>query len=765
MISYAAFCWHCLFPLVPSWVNLFSQWFFFCLSSYITTIFVVQKMCNKFSIHFIWTLDAGNCMEKLLEVLIAIGDEVACLSVAELILRHWPSHARALHVKSTIEESEPVPFAPRGIDKLEPKHVRLKFLDKRKSMDENINEGMALKRHNQNIELHITEASWVALADAIMGTLLPTSERVSEPGVGPSQDDLVNDKLGCRRAKVSVANTDVHGSSIGPPQTSESSNYCEKQDRCGDIRLIIRLPSAPETVMGSAEGKGPSIIPAGENAPLSDYNTEKTTIAKEKEASNYEEHHQERRSTRLERLRSRKPGKEELDFATSKDLAKVVIQFLEPFIVGRSESKDSDLAASFYVPCTDVLANTLDTEHNDVARFVMETSNNYGAYHMGHLLLESVAHNTLSYQEAFIKLLELEKLTRHWGRDRTPECSLFLAELSYDIGSCSANESKRSEFMCEASYHLCKVIELVALDYPVHLSDVHVLNLDSDSKMATNINGLNRSAVKLESVAGKESSTNSCQDTGILSAENSVWQDPLLDNSILTNKSNFWVRFFWLSGRLSIFAGEREKAHEEFCISLSLLRSNKNMHGSPSFVPLRHCKYIRELTVERVLHEIHLLKVESLLTKTIDEMIEKEMYLECVNLLSPLLLSTKDVYPDLLTGAYKEGKGVTSVELLALDALLAACEKVKPMDIEVYLNCHCRKLQILTVAAGMAECSALRKRFHKKSMSETLSASELESGESINKHWSHLVAEEVEAISRSTSQVKNFIDQCGTSVS
>jgi calcineurin-binding protein cabin-1 len=53
-------------------------------------------------------------MEKLLEVLIAIGDEVACLSVAELILRHWPSHSRALHVRNTIEESEPLPFAPEA---------------------------------------------------------------------------------------------------------------------------------------------------------------------------------------------------------------------------------------------------------------------------------------------------------------------------------------------------------------------------------------------------------------------------------------------------------------------------------------------------------------------------------------------------------------------------------------------------------------------------------------------------------------------------
>ncbi|KAI7987859.1 Calcineurin-binding protein 1 [Camellia lanceoleosa] len=101
----------------------------------------------------------GNCMEKLLEVLIAIGDEVACLSVSQLILRHWPSHSRALHVKNTIEVLEPIPFSPRGIDKLKPKHVRLKFLDKRKRTDDNLDEGVAPKKLNQNVELQLAEAS------------------------------------------------------------------------------------------------------------------------------------------------------------------------------------------------------------------------------------------------------------------------------------------------------------------------------------------------------------------------------------------------------------------------------------------------------------------------------------------------------------------------------------------------------------------------------------------------------------------------------
>ncbi|KAF8407122.1 hypothetical protein HHK36_006247 [Tetracentron sinense] len=694
-----------------------------------------------------------NCMEKLLEVLIAIGDEVSCLSVAELILRHWPSHSRALHVKNTIEEAEPIPFAPRGIDKLEPKHVRLKFPGKRKATDENRDESIELKKRKQNIDLHLAEASWVALADVILGILLPMGGCGSEPGVGLSQDDLANDKLGCRRV---VANTDEHRGNAGPPQRLASSNCTEMLDRCGDIRLSIHLLSNSEYVMGSAERKGVNAIPAGENMPLGDCNTEKASLMKDKEANIYEEHPQERRSTRL---RSRKPGKEELDFATSKDVAKVVIQFLEPFIVGRSGTKDSDLAASCSVPCSDVPINPLDTEHNDVTRFIIEASKNYGAYHMGHLLLEEVARRGLPYQDAFIKFLELEKLTRHWGQDRTPECSLFLAELYYDLGSCSANESKQSDFMSEASYHLCKVIELVALDCDVHMNGV--LNLAFDSTMSTSISDLKKSATKMNFVSGNEKclSTDGSQDARILSADNSVCQEALLDNSILTNKILFWVRFFWLSGHLSILADDKAKAHEELCISLSLLIKKENMNDSSGVISLPHCKLIRELTVERVLHEINMLKVDSLLKKLVDEMIEKEMYSECVNLLAPLLLSTNDVYLDLLPGANKEDEGVASVELLALDVLISACEMAKPMEIEAYLNCHRRKLQILTVVAGMAECPASHKPLHKKSTSKTPPASEVEPLESSGKHWSHLIAKEVKAISRSVSQVKNFIDQ------
>ncbi|XP_058189790.1 calcineurin-binding protein 1 isoform X2 [Rhododendron vialii] len=623
-----------------------------------------------------------NCMEKLLEVLIAIGDEVASLSVAELILKHWPSHSRALHVKNTIEESEPIPFAPRGIDKLEPKHVRLKFLDKRKLRDQNLEEGIASKKLNQNIELQLSEASWTSLADALLRILHPPTECISEQG---------SDKL----------------------------------HKSGDIRLDIKLTHCPENSMGCMDRNGPSVISIGESMSVNDCTPEKASISREKETNFYEEQPQERRSSRLERLRSRKPGKEELDFANRKDLGKVVFQLLEPFILGGEGDQDSNNVASCSVPCPDAQ----DTESDDVTRFVREASKNYGAYHMGHLLLEEVASRAISYRDTFTKFLELEKLTRQWARDRTPECSLFLAELYYEFGSHSSDNSRSSDdLMAEASYHLCKIIESVALDYPFHVSGV----FGDETISLTGISQCN--------------------------PETSVGT-----SCLLTDKCSFWIRFYWLSGRLSILEGNKAKAQQEFSISLSLLTNKEHMDNPLGSLHLPHSKYSKELTVDRVLHEINLLEVDFLLKKPISEMIEKERHLECVDLLAPLLFSTKDIHLGISCVADNKGEDVASVELEALDILIKACEKAKPMDSEVFLNCHRRKLQILLVAAGMDECLASRKSIHKMSELKPLSACETEANESPSKHWNQLVAEEVRAISLCASQMKNFIDSSGKS--
>ncbi|XP_012492972.1 calcineurin-binding protein 1 isoform X1 [Gossypium raimondii] len=629
-----------------------------------------------------------NCMEKLLEVLIAIGDEVTCLSVAELILRHWPSHSRALHVKNTIEETESAPFAPRGIDKLEPKHVRLKFHDKRKAPDENLDEGTALKKLNQNIELQIAEASWAALIDGLLGILLPLNGCGSEVGTG-------------------------------------------KLYRSGDVRLSILFPPCAEIVMEPVEKKEPTLAPSGESMPPSDNDSQRASSSKEKESNLLEEQPQERRSTRLESLRSRKPGKEELDFTAGKDLAKIVLQLLEPFVISKPDSKGSEVIGNCSVSCADQ-ANSLDMESRDVANFVRETSKNYGAYHIGHLLLEHAASKSLVCLDAHVKFLELEKLLRNWGQDRTPECSLFLAELYYDIVSSPSNSNNLSEFLSEASYHLCKIIESVALDHPFH----------------STFGNKNFSSLK------------SFQGTDAISPDSSICESSHLDSSLLSNKSPFWARYFWLSGKLSVRDGNKAKAYEEFCISMSLLAKNENADNS-CMVQLPHCKISKELTVERILHEINLLKVDFLLEKTLGEMIEKEVFVECVTLLAPLLFSANSLSPSLASDP--KGDGVTPVELSALDILIKACQKIKPMDMEVYLTSHTRKLQILMALAGMGECVAFGKAFHQKSVPKMLSGPEMVSSDGTSKHWNDLVTEEVKEILQCVSQVKNFIDQSGES--
>lgn len=582
----------------------------------------------------------GNCMEKLLEVLIAIGDEVACLSVAELILRHWPSHARALHVKRVIEESEPTPFAPRGIDKLEPHHVRLKFTDKRKATDHDLDDSNATKRLNQNIVLNLPEASWTTLAGELLGILIPLNE-------------CDNTESGARESL-----------------------------RSGDIRLVIQLPSSSDNV-------------AGERKTNTEMETESVELANA-EISMSEEPLQGRRSTRL---RSRKPDKEESsDFTAAKDLVKLVPQFLEPFV----------MVESGITKCSEVMTNTQYNESIDVARFVNETSNNHGAYHLGHLLLEDIACRNISYQDAFAKFLELEKLTRNSGEIRTPECSLFLAELSYDFGIRSSDPSTLTEFMSMASYHLCKVVESLALDY------------SSDST------------------------------------------DGSLIGSLFDNKRTFWARFYWLSGKLAILNGNKEKAQKDFGVSLALFTAKENAIGS---ISLPHLKVTKELSVDSVLREINQLEVDFLMKNSVGDMIEKDLPSECISLLAPLLFSMEDDNVADSSILSKDGDGiVNSAELSALNVLIKACEKSKPVDANIYLRCHRQKLRLLMAATGMEQCFGSQKSFN-VSKPEAPAAPEAELSENLSTGLHPLLSEELKAISKCTLELKNSISPCGSNVS
>ncbi|VFQ73182.1 unnamed protein product [Cuscuta campestris] len=584
-----------------------------------------------------------NCMEKLLEVLIAIGDEVACLSVAELILRHWPSHSRALHVKNTIQESEPIPFSPRGIDKLEPKHIRLKFTDKRKRI-ENDPDDIANKRLKQCTEFYLPELSFTALAGELLKILRTLAECGSE---------------------------------------HEKGKY-----RSRDTRITIQLPGIPQMSVESAQSNEPISSHANESSFNGDCSSDKCIIPREKETVSYGEQPQERRSSRLERLRSRKPGKEESDFIANKDLAATVIKFLQPFVVNGSRIGEcnGETSSSFQGKTAD---ESLYYECNDVMKFIKKTSRNCGAYHMGHLLLHEVAARGILYQEGITNFLDLEKLTRHWGQERTPECCLFLAELYYDAVVLSRDKSTMTLFMAHASYHLCKIIENVASDYPLHLNDVDV------DEIHINCSG-----------------------------------------STLKKNYPFWIRYFWLSGQLSKLDGDKTKAQEEFSISLALLTNEENKNDTQP-VCLPHCKSIKKLTVDRVLHELHLLEVEFLLKDSINKKIDENLHSECVEILAPLLLSSKDVHLGALCiSSQGSGSGdeFTSVELSAINVLLKACQQIEPMNIDVCLKCHRRKLQILVALAG-----------------------ETESRESPTMPHHNLFAEEVKAISQCVTRIKSTV--------
>ncbi|KAK9699813.1 hypothetical protein RND81_08G196900 [Saponaria officinalis] len=609
-----------------------------------------------------------NCMEKLLEVLIAIGDEVACLSVAELILRHWPSHARALHVKRTIEDPEPVPFAPKGIDKLEPKHVRLTF-GKRKAADSNLEEGSASKRINHTIQSQLVDFSWAAVANLIIRVLL---------GRG----------------------------------SCDSEKEVEKYEPCGNTRIEICLPSS------SVDGDK-STITSCQNISVGECSSMDESNSNKKEAHFFEDQIHERRSSRLERMRSQKMGKEDREFSGLKDMEKVVIRFLQPFIIGGQQDKDSDHSSG----CS------LGNEWSDVQNFVQQTSRNHGAYHLGHLLLEEVAKRDVIYCDGFMDFLELEKLTRRWGLDRTPECSLFLAELYHDLGSCSSNSSRMSEFMQEASYHLAKIIESVLLDWPTELGFKA---------------GNNGSVV-----------SGNVQDGTVNSLER---PKSFLEAPMFTEKSSFWVRFYWLSGLVSIWEGNRARAHGELSISISLLENNRNLNDIPGFIQLPHCKVNKELTTDKIRHVINLLEILLLLENGVSELLDEELYLDCINLLSPLLLSGKGVYVDLSRITDKDD-GIATGELTALNLLVKACEKANPLNIKVYLNCQKRKLQILMVAAGMEEWVTSCELFGEKSVRNIIFASGTEPKDSSGRHCFDSIAEQVKEISECASRVKSCIDQ------
>ncbi|KAJ1281626.1 hypothetical protein BS78_04G319800 [Paspalum vaginatum] len=647
-----------------------------------------------------------NCMEKLLEVLIAIRDEVACLSVANLILRSWPSHHRALHVKKTIECAEPVPFAPRGIDILEPKHVKLIFCNKRKSVGDEIYQDTGTKKIKQSAILQLNEAKWLALLDGILSFLSTNNEKADE-------DNCTDAVYRCSGSEGSAK---------------------------GLAYNMIDVVVAADTFKSveSAGANGNDSHHDAETVPSHDCKT----AVKEKDASSDREHHHERRSTRLERLRSRKSGKDETG-SDGKDISLAMTQFLDPFILkGPSVEEKNDISGNADASNPDILIYTSDDEANDFKQFLCKISKNFGPHHIGYMLLEEIAHLKVPFQDYFIKFIELDKLTRGWAEERSALCNLFLAELYYDRALCSGSPST-SEELSDSSYHLCKIIESVALELPLNTSvgETHFTNLDLDMESS-----------KTDVSSCDITESNQANSDKHVSGDMLSDQKSKCDYSLSMNYA-FWIRFFWMSGCLSLSSDDKEKAYKEFNIALSILRNSNNAKSCGEVILLPHTKLVRSLTSDRILREINLIRLESLLWNN-DENINKITHTEFMKLLPPLLFSTKDVYVGNAYGPQRGSENVISLELSALDVLISACEKAKPMNIQVYLDSHRRKIQVLSVAAGVVgSVTPLKGK----------DPSDVDFVEAMNRNRLENVVEAVKDVSRNASKAKEFIDQCDNS--
>ncbi|KAF0927405.1 hypothetical protein E2562_032713 [Oryza meyeriana var. granulata] len=654
-----------------------------------------------------------NCMEKLLEVLIAIRDEVACLSVAKLILRSWPSHNRALHVKKIIEDAEPVPFAPRGIDILEPKHAKLKFCNKRKSGDDEMHHETVTKKSRQNAKLQLTEAKWMALLDGILSFLSSNNAKANE-------DHGANTESRCSDTKRSV------------------NGFAYSMM---DVSLSIDTPKTME----SAGGNGNDLYHDGESMLSHDCRT----AVKEKDVNSDREHPHERRSTRLERLRSRKSGKDEHE-SNGKDISHAITQFLDSFILKRTSIPEKiDCSGNGDTSNPEALTYTPDREASDVKQFLCKISKNCGPLHIGYMLLEEIANTSIPFQDYFVKFIELDKVTRGWAQDRSAHCSLFLAELYYDQALCSGSPLTSSE-LSDSSYHLCKVIESVALELPFRTSDGAAKSTNLDLNVESHITEV-CSSDKTEKNASNMS-RNSLNSDKSVSSNMRCDETSECDSSSNTN-CVFWIRFFWLSGCLSLSLDCKEKAYKEFNIALSLLTRSNEAKSNREFVLLPHNKLVKLLTADRIRREINLIKLESLLWHN-DENINKITHTEFMELLPPLLLSTKDVYVGSAYGPTRESEKVISLELGALDVLISACENAKPMNIQVYLDSHRRKMQVLTVAAGMVGSVTIH---------EGKKSNDAEFMEAMNRNRLESVVEAVKDVSRNSSKAKAFIDQCDSS--
>ncbi|CAN5976218.1 unnamed protein product [Sphagnum jensenii] len=652
-----------------------------------------------------------SCMEKLAEVLIAIGDEVACLAIAKRLLRLSPSHPRALQIKHAIERSVDIlevgeglilqqGQSVHGIDLLTPEHLNLSFSNKRK-LDTTHESDQRLKKSKMyTIDVSLPEASWFALVNAVTDVL--------------KGDKFWKDRETLLSSQIVVS----------PGGNGSDLSVNGVKDRSESRHLLV---------------------------------CEKLEGLKPVDSYDWEQPSHERRSTRLEKLRSgRRLDKEEDGFVNlgqSKDPAKALKKGLEPFIICTLPLNTSSMFGSQGGNHLDSITNE---EERSVLQFLKENAINSGIFEVGQKLLEHVVASSPMQRKSLSWLLFLDKLMRTWAANRSPGCSLFLAEVYMDMATSATNDVTASQCLSDCNYNLCRLLEGATLQETEASQERCQMKSRSTRERDARASG---EGYKM--VGTSEHDKMSEQSLDDVGERNSG-----INNTVEDDKNwSFWARLFWLRGRLWIHSGQWEQAYREFERCQRVIESQAHITPNPLLL-LPHCKLDNEISLECVQGKLYELQMENLLKHSAVRMLEQGEYAGLIKLLSPVLLSGKGRASSRHTwkgdGVKRVESAVLSHELKGLDMLVMACEKTKPPNIMLALECRERRLKILCSAAGLVESNA------DESSSPPSAANVFNLLESELDHEQHnqtgvwnLVADEVKHISRCTASIKEKMDEQG----
>lgn len=718
---------------------------------------------------------AGLCMEKLLEVLIALGDELACCSMANRLLTFSPSHTRARYVNDVIEGrvdlktikevqwlNNSCGLTPRGVDLLEPKHQTLSFPTKRNWEDEE-NHRIQKKQRWQSVDIEINEASWVMLASALKSIL--QKDAVSDAPICSSKDSLVAGLNNSNSTHLVNAQVTFSVQSwIPKDEEMRSINENRKQ-----IGLEVNSPGQAENVAVAAAGGSvtcalqtskpgvPDFPAAGETG--GHHNVEYAVVDAVNNVCNETETYQdlshERRSSRIERLRAGStaghPKGEEADEHGKhfKDLRLL----LEPFLIQPACSVDTskeDSMCSGATETTSVQPSSFQEERIEVRKFIDDTSGNSGVFALGGRLLEKMATAPSAYMKDYSSLLQLEKLLKissTWKKSLA--CSLFLAELYVDAASTATNETILKESLGHARHHQYDVLQYVAAEVELSTEGC-ACTTSSDHKNVREESSFQTNSV-LEEGFGRHEVENPATDS--------------VSTSLLAKEVDWslQVRYHWLNGRIQILSGDQEQGtkHLRTCKSILDVVGEKGCVAPSVF--LHHCRVENVVSSLNVQKKLGGLEIVNLIRNSGTKAYEAGHFQEVIETLSPVL------FPSTIEGQSHEssiptrGCSVREIaschERVGLSLVLSACGQVRPENLVVALRCHERRLEMLVLGADVSDWEK-DFTFPPRAADASGQANTSNSGSS---ECVRLIAEEVKSISRCAVHIRESMES-GSSV-